>query len=280
MKIVILGAAGQLGRQLVRCLRGDVIALSHADTDLREPDRIRDLVKKIRPDAVVNAAAYTQVDRAQSEPAGAFAVNAHGVRDLAAICRDLDCTLLHFSSDYVFGQDASRTMPYRETDAPGPINVYGASKLAGEEFVRAICPRHFIVRTCGLYGPQSNNFVETMLRKAAEGGVIRVVADQTCTPTSALDLAEAAHALLESQAFGLYHVTNAGSCTWHEFAGAIFEIAKKNVPLEAITSAQHVAAARRPRYSVLCNHSWAERGFALLRPWREAIEYFLTMRDR
>lgn len=275
MKILLLGVAGQLGRLLTATLRGNIVALSHADADLRCPDQVRLVLTQHRPDVVINAAAFTQVDRAESDRAGALAVNADGVRDLAIVCRDIDCTLVHFSTDYVFGQDVARTAPYRETDAPGPINVYGASKLAGEEFVRAICPRHFVIRTCGLYGPNANNFVETMLRKAAADGAIRVVADQTCTPTSALDLAEAVGSLLDSSTYGLYHVTNSGACTWHEFARTIVEISKASVTLEAISSAEYASPARRPRYSVLCNDLWVRHGFARLRPWQEAIEAYL-----
>ena len=140
------------------------------------------------PDVVVNCAAYNFVDKAESEPDAAFAVNAWGVRDLARVCRDLDCVLVHFSTDYVFGLDSGRARPYAETDAPGPVSVYGLSKLAGEYLVRALCPRHFVIRTCGLYGVwgsggKGGNFVETMLRVAGQGKPLRVVDDQICTPS-------------------------------------------------------------------------------------------------
>lgn len=284
MKTVILGAAGQLGRQLCQVLP-DVVALGRADADLTKSAELCQTLAQLRPRIVVNAAGATQVDRAESAPGDAFAVNALALRDLATFCRDADCTLFHFSTDYVFGLDALRASPYSETDPTGPINVYGNSKLAGEYFVRCICPKHFILRTCGLYGPLQagsghTNFVEAMLRKAEEGNPVHVVDDQVCTPTSVLDLAHATRELLESRAFGLYHVTNAGSCTWHDFAETIFELAKKPAALVPIESTDYAAPARRPRYSVLSNARWIDNGFTPLRPWQEALERYLTQEVR
>jgi len=281
MRIVILGAAGQLGRQLGKVLRGDVAALTRAEADLTRPAALRQALEQLHPDVVVNAAAYTQVDRAEADPGGAFAVNALALRDLATSCRDADCTLIHFSTDYVFGLDALRASPYSETDPAGPINVYGNSKLAGEHFVQGICPKHFILRTCGLYGPLQagsghTNFLETMLHKAEEGNPLRVVDDQIGTPTSVVDLANATLEILDSRAFGLYHVTNAGSCTWHEFAKAIFEFVKKTVALVPIETKEYAALARRPRYSVLSNARWIDNGHTPLRSWQEALERYLA----
>ena len=278
MKTVILGANGQLGRQLGRTLPGEVIALSHADADVTSAIVLRQTLAQLRPRFVVNAAGYTQVDKAEAHPAEAFAVNAIALRDLASICHDLDSTLIQVSTDYVFGLDAARVSPYRETDAPGPLSAYGHSKLAGEHFVRALCPKHFILRTCGLYGPGHSNFVHTMLRQAKEAMPLRVVDDQICTPTAALDLAHAVAELLASQAYGLYHVTNSGACSWHEFARMIFAIKKMDVTLVPITSDQYGAPARRPRYSVLSNARWIGQGFTPLRSWQEALESYLAMR--
>jgi dTDP-4-dehydrorhamnose reductase len=271
MKIVILGAAGQLGQQLCRSLPGEIVAFGRADADLTKPAELRRTLGKLRPGVVVNAAAYTNVDRAEIDAAQAFAVNAHGVRDLAAICGNVDATLIHISTDYVFGVDVTRVIPYSETDPAGPVNIYGQSKLVGEEFVRSLCPRQFILRTCGLYANGHSNFVATMLRKADERTAVRVVADQICTPTSVVDLAAAVEEIIDSQAYGLYHVTNAGSCSWHEFARTIFAIAKKSVTLIPITSEEYAAQARRPRYSVLSNAKWAAHGFTPLRSWQAAL---------
>src|SRR5437867_3478293 len=169
VKTLVLGASGQFGRDLCAALPGEVIACTRAQADLTVPEALRETLEQHRPEVVVNCAAYNFVDRAEAEPEAAFAVNAWAVRHLADVCRDLDCALMHFSSDYVFGLDAGRQTPYRETDAPGPVSVYGLSKLAGEYLVRARAPRHFVVRTCGLYGVwggggKGGNFVETMLR--------------------------------------------------------------------------------------------------------------------
>src|SRR5262249_44784847 len=163
-------------------------------------ESLRAVLTELRPDVVVNCAAYNLVDRAEAEPEAAFAVNAWGVRHLALACRDLGCVLAHFSTDYVFGLDEARRTPFAETDAPGPVSAYGLSKLAGEYVVRALCPRHFVIRTCGLYGVwgsggKGGNFVETMLRLAGERKSLPVVTDQTCTPSYAVDVAAAAAGL-------------------------------------------------------------------------------------
>jgi dTDP-4-dehydrorhamnose reductase len=287
MKTLVLGAAGQLGRHLCVSLPGEIVGLARADADLTKPLQLRAAFERHRPHVVVNAAGFTQVDRAEDEPAAALAVNAHALRDLAILCRDFDCTLIHFSTNYVFGADAKHATPYAETDVPGPINVYGKTKLLGENTVREIWPRHFILRTCGLYGTpgagsRRTNFVETMLRRAEARTPIRVVSDQVCTPTSVADLADAARQLLESPAYGLYHLTNAGACTWHEFAQAIFALTGRSASLEPIASDAYAALAPRPRYSILSNACWMEAGFTPLRPWREALAHYLeaTMESR
>ena len=196
---------------------------------------------------------------------------------------DLNCTLVQFSSDYVFGLDETRQTPWRETDAPGPVSVYGLSKLAGEYLVRALCPRHFVIRTCGLYGVwgsggKGGNFIETMLRLAGHGKPLRIVADQTCTPSYTVDVAEAAIALLNTEEYGLYHLTNAGSCSWHELASTIFALSGLDVRPVAITSAEFGAAARRPRYSVLGPEAYLALGLKPLRPWRAALAAYLDER--
>jgi dTDP-4-dehydrorhamnose reductase len=283
MKYAVLGAAGQLGRDLVPRLPGTAVSLTRAQADLTRPDNLRAALEELRPDVVVNCAAYNFVDRGESEPEAAFAVNAWGVRALATVCRDLACTLVHFSSDHVFGLDDTRQTPYTEADAPGPVNVYGLSKLAGEYLVRALCPRHFVIRTCGLYGVwgsggKGGNFVETMLRLAQEGKPLRVVADQVCTPTSTVDLATATAALVPTQRYGLYHLTSAGSCSWFDFARTIFELSGTAANLTAITSQEFGAAARRPAYSVLATKAYQSLGLPPLRPWREALADYLHER--
>lgn len=285
MKTVVLGAAGQLGRDLCPRLSGEVVPLTRAEIDLARPDGIQSALETLRPDVVVNCAAYNFVDKAETEPDTALATNAWGVRALARACRDLNCVLAHFSTDYVFGLDESRHQPFTEHDAPGPVSVYGLSKLAGEYLVRSLCPKHFVIRTCGLYGVwgsggKGGNFVETMLRVAGQGKPLRVVADQFCTPSYTVDVAAATAALLATNQYGLYHLTSAGSCTWHEFAGAIFELAGVQADLSAITSQQFNAPARRPGYSVLDTGKYAALGLPPLRHWREALAAYLEERKR
>lgn len=283
MKYAVIGAAGQLGRDLCPRLPGDVTPLTRAQTDLTKLETLKDTLGQLRPDVVVNCAAYNFVDKAETEPEAAFAVNAWGVRNLALACRDLDVLLVHYSTDYVFGLDEERKTPLTENDPPGPVSVYGLSKLAGEYQVRSLCPRHFVIRTCGLYGihgsgGKGTNFVETMLKLAGQGKALRVVADQTCTPSYTVDVAAASVALIGSGRYGLYHVTSSGACSWHEFAGAIFELAGVRADLTATTSREYGAAARRPGYSVLDNAKSAQAGVPLLRPWREALAAYLQER--
>jgi dTDP-4-dehydrorhamnose reductase len=262
-----------------------VVPLTRVQADLTQPDTLRAALTQLRPDVVVNCAAYNFVDKAENEPPAAVAVNAWAVRDLALVCRDLGCTLVHFSSDYVFGLDEGRRTPYVEGDAPGPVSVYGLSKLAGEYLVRALCPRHFVIRTCGLFGVwgsggKGGNFVETMLRVAGQCKPLRVVADQTCTPSYTVDVAAATAALVATGRHGLYHLTNGGATTWHDFAAAIFELAGVRADLTPITSREFGAAARRPGYSVLAPAAYAAAGLPPLRPWREALAAYLEERKR
>lgn len=283
MRTAVLGAPGQLGRDICPRLRGEVIPLGRVDIDLSDAARMRAKLTELRPDVVINCAAYNFVDQAESEPSAAFAVNAWAVRDLASVCRDLDCTLVHFSTDYVFGLDESRRVPYAEDDLPGPVSVYGLSKLAGEYLVRSTCPKHFVIRTCGLYGVwgsggKGKNFVETMLKIAGQGKPLRVVNDQRCTPSFTADIADAAVALLQTADFGLYHITNAGDCTWYEFAREIFRAAGMSADITPITSAEFAAPARRPGYSVLSNDKLNRVGVTAPRPWTEALGAYLVAR--
>jgi dTDP-4-dehydrorhamnose reductase len=282
---VVVGANGQLGHELSARFEAEGIGLTRPDFDLTQPGTMRTQLNRLRPRVVFNCAAYNFVDRAESEPDTAFAVNAWGPRHLAEICRDIDCVLVHFSTNYVFGLDAERRRPYLETDSPGPISAYGMSKLAGEYFVRATCPKHFVIRTAGVFGlwgsgGKGTNFVELMLRLAKEGKPIRVVSDQVCTPTSTVDLAQATIALIKTDRFGLYHLTNSGSCSWHEYAQTIFELAGVQADLTAVTSQEFGALAPRPRYSVMASQAYQSLGFPELRAWREALKDYLQDRSK
>jgi dTDP-4-dehydrorhamnose reductase len=286
LRYAVLGASGQLGRDLCPRLPGEVIALSRTGTpavDLARPETLQAVFDGSRPDVVVNCAAYNLVDRAESEPRAAFEVNAWGVRELALLCRTHNCFLVHFSTDYVFGLDETRRQPWTADNAPGPVSVYGLSKLAGEYLVRSLCPRHLVIRTCGLYGVwgsggKGGNFVETMLRLSSQGKPLRVVDDQVCTPSYTVDVAEATVALLSAGRTGLYHLTNSGSCSWHEFARTIFEMEGIRADLSPISSADYGAPARRPAYSVLDHAALRAAGIASPRDWREALAAYLRER--
>jgi dTDP-4-dehydrorhamnose reductase len=283
VKYAVLGAAGQLGRDLCSRLPDEVVPLTRAEADLTQRGALGKLLDGLRPDVVINCAAYNFVDRAEDEPDAAFAVNAWAVRELAVACDELGAVLVHFSTDHVFGLDATRHTPYAEDDAPGPVSVYGLSKLSGEYLLRTLCPQHIVVRTCGLYGAwgsggKGGNFVETMLRLTRELRSVRVVSDQVCTPTYTADLAAAVVSLLKMGTYGLYHVTNAGACSWHEFARTIFELEKLDVDLTAISSAAFGAKARRPAYSVLDAAAHRKLGLPALRPWQEALAAYLAER--
>jgi dTDP-4-dehydrorhamnose reductase len=285
MKVAVLGAAGQLGRDLCPRLPGEVVPLDRTRADLTKPDQIKATLGDIRPTVIVNCAAYNLVDKAESEPNAAFAVNCWGVRDLARVCRELDCVLVHFSTDYVFGLDAHRQSPLRTTDPPGPVSAYGLSKLGGEFAVRAECPKHFVIRTCGLYGVwgsggKGGNFVETMLRLAGQGKPLRVVDDQHCTPSYTADVADTAVGLLRSERYGLYHVTNSGATTWFELAKSAVELAGLKADVTPIPTSGYPTPARRPAYSVLSLEELSAAGVAEPQPWRSALADYVEERKR
>ena len=252
--------------------------------EITDANSVERALSAARAELVVNCAAYNLVDRAEDEPEVAYAVNALGPRNLAGWCAERDAALLHVSTDYVFGLDRERTEPYRPDDAPGPVSAYGVGKLAGEYFVRSVCRRHFVVRTCGLYGVQATrakgNFVETMLRLGTERDELSVVDDQRCTPTYTVDLAAVLAGLVETEAFGTFHATNSGSMTWCEFAREIFRQADVSVNVTPITTEEFGARAGRPRYSVLnCDELAATIGVELP-PWQDALARYLAERQR
>jgi dTDP-4-dehydrorhamnose reductase len=275
----VLGATGQLGTDLLKTLIDwDLIPLSHSDLDVCDFIYTRKVLSDARPNIVINTVAFTRVDDCEEEVSKAFWVNAFAVRNLAEVCADLNCMLMHISTDYVFGGE--KRTPYTEDDTPNPLNVYGVSKLAGEYFVRNICPKHFIIRTSGLYGVagssgKGGNFVETMIRLAKERKPIRVVTDQVLTPTYTRDLAEKIKELLTTEAYGLYHITNSGHCSWYEFAAKIFVLLGLKPDFGPTTSAEFGAKAKRPAYSVLAHERLKRLGLDDLRPWPEALEAYL-----
>jgi dTDP-4-dehydrorhamnose reductase len=295
MKLLVLGAGGQVGRELCRLAwpAGYRLAAFDRDgVDITEREPVFAAVARERPDVVVNAAAYTAVDRAESEPERAWAGNCAGPANLAAACSDAGIPLIHISTDYVF--DGGKAGPYREDDPVSPLGVYGASKEAGDRAVREAQRRHVILRTAWVYSAHGHNFVKTMLRLAVglqptglsrgERPVLRVVADQQGSPTGAADIAAAIATVVQriadgNTSWGTYHFTGAGAVTWHGFAEAIFELAAQRNAfgggppprVDAITTADYPTPARRPANSVLDCTRIGEAFGIVPRPWRAAL---------
>jgi dTDP-4-dehydrorhamnose reductase len=285
MKVFLIGANGQLGTDLLRVFHAQemaVIPSTHLDLDVRDADAVSSAILSVRPGVVVSTAAYHRVEECETRAALAFEVNALGARNLAQACDRAGCALVHFSTDYVF--DGRQRKPYSELDLARPLNVYGASKLAGEHLVAGIFEHYFLVRTCGLYGVagssgKGGNFVETMLKKGREPAPVRVVDDQVLTPTYTGDLADVVCQLLQTTAYGLYHVSAEGQCSWFEFAQTIFELEKTNVDLHPVCTAEFPSSAQRPAFSVLSKEKL--RGLGLVMPgWKEGLARYLAARKQ
>lgn len=279
MKIALLGANGQLGHDLQPVLNGhELHALTRKEFDVTDFNRTRTLLSELHPDLILNTTAYHRVDDCESKPELAYQANALAVLNLVRIANDLGAVLVHISTDYVF--DGCAREPYTEDAVPFPLSVYANSKLSGEFLVRALCQKYFLIRTCGLYGSagsqgKGGNFVETMIAKAKRGESIRVVSDQVVTPTYTVDLARQIAQVVPLSDYGLYHMTNEGSCSWYEFAGAIFELSGIQADLSPTTSDIYKAPATRPRYSVLENARLKRLGLNQMRHWREALASYL-----
>lgn len=284
MKVVLIGAKGQLGSDLTLILKTngyEVVSLTHANVEVTDMGSIRSTLIPAQPDVVINTAAYHKVEEAEGNPAQAFAVNTIGPRNLALVCRDMELPLVHFSTDYVFS--GLKGSPYVESDPVDPANIYGVSKAAGEMVLRYLWPRHFIVRTSGLYGKvgssgKGGNFVERMLQLAREGKSIKVVNDQILTPTSTHALALQIAALIKTDAYGTYHATCQGECTWYDFAVEIFRRAGLNSQLSPQTTTQSGVQVKRPPYSVLENANLKCIGIDLMPSWQDALQSYLTER--
>ena len=280
MKILLTGKDGMVGWELARALPalGEVAAFSRAELDLANPDQIVDRVRAVKPDVIVNAAAYTAVDKAETDQQQSMLVNAAGPGFLAAEAQARGALLVHYSTDYVF--DGTKTNPYVETDPTNPLSVYGRSKLAGEQAIQAVGGRHLIFRTSWVYANRGRNFLLTMLKLGREKPVLRVVDDQRGAPTWAHDIAAATVAVLKHRnpESGVYHMTAGGETTWCGFAREIFRLAGIQTPVEAITTAEYPTPARRPGNSVLANGQLASAFNVRLPVWRESLERCLAER--
>lgn len=274
MRVFLTGCKGQLGRALTRVLAEETVAgCDLPELDITDREAIRRAILDFRPDVVVHAAAWTDVDGCAREPERAFRVNAIGTQNVALACAEAGAAMLYISTNEVF--DGTATEPYREWDPVRPINPYGRSKAAGEWFVSHLLTRFYIVRTAWLYAPGGRNFPHRILQLADERGALRVVVDEVSNPTYAPDLAAAVAALIRTGAYGIYHLTNSGYCSRYEFARAILRLSgREHVPVEPITLDQFRRDSTPPRFAPLANTAAAALGI-VLRPWEEALAEFL-----
>lgn len=282
IKVTVIGANGQLGTDLCQVLHSfEVVPLTHNDIEITNVNSVKEAFSKYEPGIVINTAAFHRVDDCEIAPDKAFLVNALGAKNVAVIAQEFGAKLIYISTDYVFGGEAEPcTTPYTEFDTPVPINIYGKSKLAGEDYVRYFCQKHFIIRISGLFGVagssgKGDNFIETMLRLAKEQDELRVVNDQVFSPTYTKDLARKLAQLIATEYYGIFHITNRGNCSWYEFTKEILELVDLQTLVIPITSGQCPRKAKRPRFSVLDNYHLRLLGMDDMRSWREALVNYM-----
>lgn len=282
MRIIVTGASGMVGAEVVReasSMGYDCAGFDHHQLDVTDHAAVSAAIREVGPDVVINAAAYTAVDKAESDETRATLVNATGAANVAAAASSVGAALIHISTDYVF--DGETNEPYRPSDRTNPVNAYGRSKLAGEIAVRSACPRHAIIRTSWVYSHEGNNFVRTMLRLGGSGAALTVVDDQQGSPTSAADIASAllaaASAIRERSVAGTYHFTNSGVTTWYDFANAIFEMrGMTGQQVTPVSTAQYPTRAKRPAWSVLDCSTFEKEFGVTRRTWRSALRETLN----
>jgi dTDP-4-dehydrorhamnose reductase len=282
MNVAVIGSNGQLGSDIVSAFNGrgdNVVSLTHSDIELSDFESVKACLESCNAQFAVNTASMHHVERCEQDPQKAFAVNATGARNLALVTRDIGSILVHVSTDYVF--DGVKGEPYLEEDLPLPLNVYGNSKLAGEWFVRTLNPKHFVLRTSAIYGKEpcrakgGFNFVELMLKLGRERGRVRVVDNEFISPTPTIDIARQIVALSDCSAYGLYHATAEGSCSWHAFAKAIFANTQMSVEVDVADPSEFPAKVPRPHYSVLENRRLKSEGLNKFQPWEAGLAEYL-----
>ena len=284
MRILLLGAGGQLARDLARSLAHHTLfPRSHSELDICDRNAIDRACAELEPECIINTAAYHRVDDCEDRPDLAFSVNAAAVCTLAQAAQRDGASLVHFSTDFVF--DGAKGSPYTEADPPHPLSVYAFSKWAGEKIIEAYCERHWIIRTCGLYGAggsesKGGNFVRSILRAAQQGKPLRVVTDQIVSPTYTADLADKVSELLGREVYGVYHMTNAGECSWFEFASEVLRQSGMHADIAPVTAQEYAAKAKRPAYSVLDNTRMRALGIEEFRPWQHALADFMESERR
>lgn len=288
MKIVITGGKGQLGKQIINILKNgkseigvipeeyvnaEIIAVDVDELDITDLNAVRSYLNEKKPNLVINCAAYTNVDACESNVDLAFKINALGPRNLAIISNEIGAKLAHVSTDYVFNGEG--TAPFKEYDKTEPVSVYGKTKLAGENFVKEIANKYYILRTAWLYGYEGNNFVYTIIKAGKERGHLTVVDDQRGNPTNAEDLAHHILKVSTTEEYGTYHCTGIGECSWYDFAKKIIELSQINCTVEPVTSDQYVRAAKRPSYSSLDNMMLRVTVGDEMRNWEDALKEFI-----
>jgi dTDP-4-dehydrorhamnose reductase len=279
MRILIIGSNGMLGSDLVEDWTGEVIIPANSrDADIREPEQVRRLVARERPDWIILTAGYTDVDGSERNPDMAFAVNRDGTKNVSAVAREFGAKLCYLSTDYVFDGAANR--PYEPEDSVHPLNVYGASKAAGEKAVQEHAGHWLIARTSWLFGTARPSFPEKILQAADSQPELKVVADQIGSPTYTRDLASAIRELVRSDVHGILNITNSGTCSWFEFAKETLQRAGRGTPVSPITSLEAGRPAQRPAYSVLSPKALASYAITM-RSWQEALQaYLLDLRRK
>lgn len=276
MKVLVTGVKGQLGYDVVKDLekRGhQPIGVDREEMDLMDNEAIRTFIMNLKPDAIIHCAAYTAVDKAEEEVETCYQINAESVKVISECAKELDVKLIYISTDYVF--DGTKDGEYVETDIPNPINVYGASKLKGEQYVQQFLEKYYIVRISWVFGVNGNNFIKTMRRLGSEREALTIIHDQVGSPTYTADLAPLLVDMMETDKYGIYHATNEGTCSWYEFANEIFKQSGIEVKTSPITTDQYPTAAKRPMNSRMSKAKLVENGFNLLPTWQKALVNYL-----
>lgn len=277
MKVLVTGVKGQLGFDVMNELRDrgyDAVGVDIDEMNITNGGQVQEVLTANAPDAVIHCSAYTAVDRAEEEPEICRKVNAEGTKNIAEVCASLDCKLIYLSTDYIFSGDGER--PWEPDDTPAPLNVYGQTKYEGEKEIKSRLNKYFIVRISWAFGINGNNFVKTMLRLGREKGAVKVVDDQIGSPTYTYDLAKLLVDMAESEAYGQYHATNEGICSWYEFAKEIFRAAGMDeVTVTPVSSDEFPAKARRPKNSRMSKGELVKNGFNRLPSWQDAVERYV-----
>ncbi len=278
MKVLVTGVKGQLGYDVVKDLekRGhQPIGVDRDEMDLMDNEAIRTFIMNLKPEAIIHCAAYTAVDKAEEEVETCYQINAESVKVISECAKELDVKLVYISTDYVF--DGTKEGEYVETDLPNPINVYGASKLKGEQYVQTLLEKYYIVRISWVFGVNGNNFIKTMRRLGSERDELNIINDQVGSPTYTADLAPLLVDMMETDKYGIYHATNEETCSWYEFANEIFKQSGIEVKTNPITTDQYPTAAKRPMNSRMSKAKLKANGFNLLPTWQEALAHYLKL---